>query len=100
MTARFTFADAREIISPRVVPLVPWASESPPWLDCGDITAPDFGTLWAEPGHAGSTILWATRDRKHFAETIYAPRQVGSEHVWQGRRWKVRRLPGAGPEAA
>lgn len=95
LDTRFTFADAAEI----VVPLKPWAKNSPPWSYCGDRTAPDFGTLWAEPGARGSTILWFDRDARHHAMTIY-DRCVGGVVELHGRRWTVRRLPDNGPEAA
>lgn len=83
-----------------VTEITPWAKDDPPWCECGNVTAPDFGSLWAEPGALGGTILWCDRERRHFAETIYAPRTVGAVHRWQGRLWKVRRLEPAGPEAA
>ncbi len=101
MTARFTFADAADILAPPpvVVPIRPWAKDSPPWSFCGDRADPDFGTLWAEPGAAGSTILYFDRATQHHAMTVY-DRCVGGIAELQGRRWTVRRLPDRGPDAA
>ena len=98
----FRFADAAEIVgtdSQRVVDLVPWAEDVPPWS--GPKQAPEErGRLYAEPGAMGSTILWFGRDRRHHAATIYPPERVGNVFRLNGRLWKIRRLEPVGPEAA
>lgn len=74
-----------------IIPIRPWAKDSPPWSFCGDKAGPDFGTLWAEPAARGSTILYFDRERRHHAMTVY-DRCVGGVVELEGRRWTVRRL--------
>jgi len=68
---------------------VPHARDDPPWSDCGDQSAPEFGTVFVRP--TAGTCLALTYDRlgRRHAVTLFDRRALASEIVLEGRRFDV-----------
>ncbi len=70
-------------------PDIPDARRSPPWSDCGDPRAPDFGDVFAWPVGGGAVALTFDRAGRRHALTLFAGVELGPEIVIYGRRFTV-----------
>jgi hypothetical protein len=67
----------------------PHCREAPPWTDCGDPAAPDFGVVYARPGANGAMVFSFDRRGRRHALTLFHRRDPGAEVVIHGRRFDV-----------
>jgi hypothetical protein len=63
----------------------------PPWSDCGDLSSPDLGLVFARPVANGALALSFDRAGRRHAMTLFDGAQLGSDIVIYGRRFGVAR---------
>ncbi len=69
--------------------LSPHSRGAPPWTDCGDPTAPDFGAVYAWRAATGALALTFDRRGRRHAITMFSGVWPGPEIVLHGRRFDV-----------
>lgn len=67
----------------------PHCREAPPWTDCGNPAAPDFGVVYAWRGANGAVVFAFDRGGLHHALTLFHRSDPGAEVVIHGRRFDV-----------
>ncbi len=76
------------MLPPRDTP-PPYARADAPWVDCGDPTDPDFGTVFSWPAAGTAVALTYDRSGRRHAATLFSRRTLGREIVLHGRRFNV-----------
>jgi hypothetical protein len=61
----------------------------PPWSDCGDLSSPDLGLVFARPVANGALALSFDRAGRRHALTLFDGAQLASDIVIYGRRFSV-----------
>lgn len=102
MTAPFTFADAREIVTPpHRARILPWASESPAWTGPGPAEVAkaggSYGTLRATPAAKGWRLDHDPGQRFFAMQCDECP---GDVVEMAQRRWHVVQVLGPAPKSA
>ena len=70
---------------------LPHCRDDPPWTDCGDPAAPDFGAVYAWHAALGAVALTFDAAGLRPALTLFDARTLGDEIVAHGRRFTVLR---------
>jgi hypothetical protein len=65
------------------------ARQDPPWTDCGDPRAPDFGRVFARKVAGDAVALTFDRSGRRHALTLSDISTLGGEIVIYGRRFSV-----------
>jgi len=63
--------------------------QAPPWTDCGDPAAPDYGAVYAWRAARGALALTFDRRGLRHAVTLFAGVAAGPQIVLHGRRFDV-----------
>jgi len=67
----------------------PHCREAPPWTDCGDPAAPDFGSVYAWRGANGAAVFTFDRRGRRHALTLFHRPDPGAAVTIHGRRFDV-----------
>lgn len=69
----------------------PHARWAPPWTDCGDPGAADFGSVYAWPGANGAAVFTFDRAGLRHALTLFGQHHSKAALTIHGRRFDVAR---------
>jgi hypothetical protein len=67
----------------------PHCRAAPPWTECGDRAAADFGSVYVWPGANGAAVFTFDRAGLRHALTLSRRHDPGAEVVIHGRRFGV-----------
>ena len=74
---------------PVAQPHVADARRDPPWSDCGDLSSPDLGRVFAQSAANGAVALTFDRAGRRHALTLFDAAELGPDIVIYGRRFSV-----------
>ena len=67
----------------------PHCREAPPWTDCGDPAAPDFGSVYVWRGANGAAVFTFDRHGRRHALTLFRRPDPHAAVTIHGRRFDV-----------